>query len=357
MAQVPPEPRVTFPEQTMLSASTILFTLLVTKSQKGQPKPPKSQPPPIQVPWQGPKRLIQMGAFELKTTRITSGQGGVSFSASSGNVSGGGASSGPQSLDIADPMVFSAGVADIAKTEFAAFRGFDLIEPAPPGQDGTNSTPPERLPRPQFILNATISDITVRTKSGGIRIGPIGGGKERFSNKVVIEMRFIDPETRVIMVGCKATGEKFSEANTMAVLADSAFGEVPVASFGEFQESPLGEATRAALQDGLKQLCAELMKLGWTSEVIDIQEADGVKTALFEVVEGLKVGDIIESITPGRIIRDPKSGRRLGETKAQILGQLKVTAINGSLVEAIGIDGFVPEVGHIIRPKPTVKQK
>lgn len=309
----------------------------------------KSQAKKPEIKWQGPKRLIQMATFELKASRITNGAGGFSFGAGSGNVSGSGGASGPTSVELAEPLVYAGGVADMAKTVFGAFRGFSILEPEPLPADGTPPPPPpeQALPKPEFLVRATITDLTVRKKSGGLRIGAIGGGKESYINKVVIDMRLVDPATSTIVAVTKAVGEKGSDSNTLALLATDPSGlSQPLVGFGDFKESPLGDATRLALEDGLAKLCAELMKFGWTTTVVDVQDGK----ILCEVVEGVAVGDQMEAIIPGKTVTDPKTGRRIGETKATLLGRVQVTEIEGSLVTATGVDGYTPEVGVVLRP-------
>lgn len=324
---------------SLLVGATLLMGGVQSKSQAKKPE----------IKWQGPKRLIQMASLELKASRITNGAGGFSIGAGSGNVSGSGGASGPASVELAEPQVYAGGVTDMAKTVFGAFRGFSILEPEPIPADGGTAPPPPgpALPKPEFLVRATITDLTVRKKSGGLRIGAIGGGKESYVNKVVIDMRLIDPESSTIVAVTKAVGEKGSDSNTLALLATDPSGlSQPLVGFGDFKESPLGDATRLALEDGLAKLCAELMKFGWTTTVVDVQDGK----ILCEVVEGVAVGDQMEAIIPGKTVTDPKTGRRIGETKATLLGRVQVTEIEGSLVTATGVDGYTPEVGVVLRP-------
>jgi hypothetical protein len=238
-------------------------------------------------------------------------------------------------------------------TEFSNSGGFIVLDVAPPGQSGNSvaqTEPP--LVKPQYWVRAAVTELTVRSTGGGLKIGGLGASRDNFINKVVMDVRLIDPSTSAVIESVKASGQKGSKANFLHALAKDGSGqEIPVLGVQDIEGSPLGEASRLAIRDAIKQLTAKLAKHPWTATMTMPVTEDSKLVCYLTVGPecGLKVGTILEAFTPGQEVKDPDTGRILGRTKPTVHGLVRVWSTDGDLVSVETVGGWEMKPGMLVR--------
>ena len=120
--------------------------------------------------------------------------------------------------------------------------------------------------------------------------------------------------------------------------------------------SPLGQAARKAIIEGVRLICERMEKIPWQGKVARIV-GEGDATILYlsagqEV--GLKEGDVLELYRPGETILDPDTklvlGQTEGKTLGKTLGKCRITRVlDKNLSTAKRIEGNELEVGDQVR--------
>lgn len=110
--------------------------------------------------------------------------------------------------------------------------------------------------------------------------------------EVIIDLRLVDPSTSELIYSSKGSG-KASQTGVSADLTkdDKAW------SAGGTTATPLGQASRDALQEAVKALLAGMPKIAWTGRVIDaVQEK--FSTAKITKGDGIKRGLVLRFKAP-----------------------------------------------------------
>lgn len=307
---------------------------------------------------QAVSRVVAVDSFTIKCSTVSSGGGAGSFgvSAGSGNTSLGGGASGPEPLEISDPASFGAGLAERLKSELTNAQFWTVVDrPATADPNATLGTPPAEEPaegneflKPQFLIRATAIDMNVSSAKGGLNVGILGGGQKEVRNKVVIDLKLVDPKTLVILESVRGTGTKSTKSNFLAAFAKE---DVEIFGWQQFKESPLSEAADLAIKDGVKKLGDKLAKYPWEATIAAVT-TENKKPAYYLSVgkeSGLKVGQELELFIPGEPIKDAKSGKVLGKTRPKIIGKVRVVDADSELIVVEPLDQVVIEVGQSVR--------
>lgn len=306
-------------------------------------------PPPKPVV-QGPPRLVQVESFTIKCSRVSSGTG-ASLSLTGGNTTATGSGTGPAALDLTDPVGLAKGLQEVLESALADSPIWAVVKALEQDAGGTamGAPPsPEEGPslKPQFLIRATITDLNVSSKGGGLNISGIGGSQNKIRNRVVLDLKLIDPATTIVVETVKGQGVKETKHNFLGTFDDN---DDPSFGWKEFQESPLAEACDLAIKDGLKRLEEKLAKYPWMAEIVAVRE-DGAYINVGPN-SGLATGQILEVVEIGEPIVDAKSGRVLGSGKVKVLGTAKVVEADSDLVVLEAVDGLVLKPGQKVRLK------
>jgi len=179
------------------------------------------------------------------------------------------------------------------------------------------------------------SDIPV---AGGIRIG---GGKKKVEARLVIDSRIYDVQTSQITNSVQ--GEGSVERSSSHIGLDS---EVLDVSTEGFNDTPLGEATRAAVQEVVANLIAELGDQPWQGSVVTVRDGQVYINAGSE--SGMQMGDVLEVSRVGEELVDPETGLNLGQIE-DTLGRLEVTSVQEKFSIARKASEFSCDRGDIVR--------
>lgn len=329
--------------KTLWKRSLVVALALATLS--AVPAGAEQQKAKAEPPLVGPKRLVSIASFTVKLAK-SGGGGGFSVGGGFNNASGT-TSNQLGTIEVADPVTFSAGLTEMLITALAESPGFTVVDiPAPTPSDqiipptDPATQPPAMATTPQFHIVATLTELSCRKRAGGISVGGLGGDRSDYENKVSIDMRLVDPLTGIVTDSVKAVGSKTSKSHLFRADAfkyDSLLNlETKILSltYGDFADCPLGEACRNALADGVKKLIAKASARPWEAAVIRIETSEELPEIYLNVDKdcGLKVGDKLELLIAGEPITDQKSGRIVGKTRPKKLGEAEVFLIEDNVI-------------------------
>ena len=322
-----------------------------------QKAPQKPIAPPQMI---GPKRTIVVDSVDVKCASVTNGVGSGgsgSINIFGGNNSVSGGATVPVAVPINDPNGFGSGLAEMMITALDQSKGFVVLDRPKVAVDpnigaaGVQPPPPTEIKPgdlPQLLIRASVTDLTVSSRTGGINLGALGGKRDEFTNKVVMDMRLVDPVSNLVLETVRCSGQKSSKSDTLGLYAKD---DTKLFGYDQFASSPLGEATRLALEDGVKKLMAKLAKYPWQAVIVDVVEESDGSVAYLNVGEdcGLRVGDVLEAIREGKDLVDPATGRLLGKSRATVLGRVTVVSVDGVSVRVKAVGELKAEAGMVVR--------
>jgi hypothetical protein len=182
------------------------------------------------------------------------------------------------------------------------------------------------------------------TGGNGILGSVLGASHSSSTATVVLDIKIFDPSTGVIIDSVTGTGKVKSSATSLNInYSNMQFGG------SNYQQSPLGDATRKAIADCVKQICSRMDKLPWEARVAEL-EADG--SALYinaGETMGVKPGDEFDVFHPGRDIIDPETKLSIGRTKDTKCGHVKVDTVTPGLAIAKVTDGTGFAINDVVR--------
>lgn len=186
----------------------------------------------------------------------------------------------------------------------------------------------------QFLIYGVVTEFGAEDKGGGFSIGGTGGGfgnlfsgalsRQSASGSVAIDIRIVDTTTGRII-------DSYSAKERIKSSGWDVSGGYQAISLGtnQFNQTPLGEASRRAITKVVQFIARKAQKTAWTGRVVDIGGDEMIYiNAGFN--SGIKVGNnfIIERIT--KALTDPETGEVLSNRK-KVVGYLQVTAVEEKL--------------------------
>ena len=158
---------------------------------------------------------------------------------------------------------------------------------------------------------------------------------------VGIDTRIYDSKTSEILASTVARGTAVSSGADVKIS-----GHAMDASAAGFKTTPLGRASREAIDGAVKFIIAKLGDAPWEARVI---RADGADIYLNAGAENdIKVGEQFNIYRAGEALIDPASGTRLG-TPDKLIGMIVVKAVKPKYSVAAMVSGEKPERNDVVR--------
>jgi len=158
---------------------------------------------------------------------------------------------------------------------------------------------------------------------------------------VGIDTRIYDTKTSEVLASTVARGTATSSGADMKVS-----GRKMDASAAGFMSTPLGRASREAIDGTVQFIIASLGNAPWEARVI---RADGDDIYLNAGEENsMKVGERFNLYRAGEALIDPASGTKLG-TPDKLIGTIVVKAVKPKYSVAAMVSGEKPERNDIVR--------
>lgn len=226
---------------------------------------------------------------------------------------------------------------------------------AAPGPIAFGSTAPEvgaptgRLIDAQMLIAGSVTEFEQAAKGGGMSIG-VGGmfsgasmGRKVVEGHLGMDIRLIDTTTGQVLVS-KHVEARVPESNVSVTL------NVRDVNFGgeNFKKTPLGKATREAIEKAVDLIIQEMEVVPWTGRVADLMENQVLVNAGKDM--GLQPGMIFTVSSIVKEVIDPASGVSLGVIEAP-RGEIKVEQVQEKFSIASLVAGTLPKKGDLLRLK------
>jgi curli biogenesis system outer membrane secretion channel CsgG len=184
----------------------------------------------------------------------------------------------------------------------------------------------------QLLIMGSVTEFGQNNSGGGFSIGfagsDLGGAISPQWSKgyVAIDVRIVDATTGQV-VKSYTVREKIKSSALAGNINFKGF------SFGgnKFNSTPIGEATRRAINEIAQRFATEAASVKWTGRVVDAELGEIYLNAGSN--SNIHVGDSFKVYRITKTLTDPTTGELLGQRKRQI-GTLEITEVQEKL--AIG---------------------
>lgn len=166
---------------------------------------------------------------------------------------------------------------------------------------------------------------------------------DRVTAEVIIDLRLIDASTGEVLMSHKGVGK----ASQTGIAADLVKDEKNY-SGSTTLTTPLGQASRQAIQNSVAGLLVGLPKVRWGGRVVDVRE--GVIYLNAGVDQGMRVGMELEVYEQQPALVDPETGKNLGAPD-KMIGTIQVVTVLEKFSTAKIVTGEGFSRGNIVRMK------
>jgi curli biogenesis system outer membrane secretion channel CsgG len=224
-------------------------------------------------------------------------------------------------------------------------------QPVSPDAWDSKTVTAGRLMGAQVMIFASVTEmrfgriVTSTQKDNGTAITPgatadivgglLGDATTRRSEAVIaMDIRMVDVSTGQIIDSVRAEGRMSASSKQFDI---KGLGPISLKS-SKFESSPLGQAVRLAIQDGVKKIATRMEAVKWQAKIAAIDTDMNLLYLNVGKDSGLKVGDVLTVRRLGKEIKDPDTGVIIGRVAGKEIGTCKVTQLIDSK-----ITGAVPE--------------
>lgn len=219
--------------------------------------------------------------------------------------------------------------------------------PSYPGS-GT-AGPVGKLIDAQMLIAGSVTEFEQAAKGGGMSIGLAGAfSGARMGRKVVeghigMDIRLVDTTSGQVLIS-KRVEARVPESDVSVTLS------VRDVNFDgdTFKKTPLGKATRDAIEKAVALIIKEMEVVPWTGRVADLMENQVLVNAGRDM--GLQPGMIFIVSSIIKEVIDPATGASLGVIEAP-RGEIQVEQVQDKFSTANVLTGALPKKGDLLRLK------
>lgn len=171
----------------------------------------------------------------------------------------------------------------------------------------------------------------------------LDAGVERVSASVSIDLRLIDAITGEVIASIKGDGSASQQGVTTHLTRDEKKYDGSVAL-----STPLGKASRDAIQKSVAGILENIPKLKWSARVIDFR--DGVVYVNAGAALGMSKGMTLEIFDPQPTLIDPETGRNLGAPD-KLVGEAVIDSVEAQYSTATVLSGSGFKRNQVVRMK------
>lgn len=159
---------------------------------------------------------------------------------------------------------------------------------------------------------------------------------------VGLDCRLYDATTTEVLASTVARGTATAKGADIKYSTEKVEGGA-----GGFMATPLGQASRQAIDQAVAFIVDKVGDAPWEARVIRFQEDQVYLNAGEE--SGVSVGETFGLYRPGESLVDPSSGLDLG-TPDEMIGTIKIKSVKPKYAVAVLVDGEAPKRNDIVRP-------
>ncbi len=189
----------------------------------------------------------------------------------------------------------------------------------------------------QALITGGITEYNYTSSSLGGNVSVfnrVSAGAQQLKAMVALDMRLIDAETGEILASKRGDGTATARTvSAEATISDKDFSTAVAAS------TPLGKATREAIEEIVEAIVEELAGVRWSGRVIDVR--DDLVYINAGSNAGVEQGMEFEVYEEQEALIDPETGLNLGAPE-RFIGSIRVTQVNErfSVAEVAAGGGF-----------------
>ena len=304
-------------------------------------------------PYTGPKKRLAVMDMEVKVTAATTTEPSTT----------GGATT-TTTVSIPPPADFGTGLTEMLTTALVATGRFVVLERKyltdiqfEQQLGASGAVEPESAPKAGKLLGAqamvrgAVTEYTYRrssTSGDASFLKGVGIATSKAQAAVVLDVRLYDAVTSQVIDSVKAEGRAKSSAT--AINVDKADYKM---SASGFSSSPLGQATRQAIERAVAFIVQRMEEIPWEGRIAEVEAEEGSPTVTLYINAGsklgLKEGNRLEVLRPGRAIVDPETRLVIGRTKDKRLGSCRIESLTSDLATAVPEEGDGFQVGDVVR--------
>jgi curli biogenesis system outer membrane secretion channel CsgG len=199
----------------------------------------------------------------------------------------------------------------------------------------------------QVLITGDITQFAYHRSSIGGKLSNIvkglDAGVERVSASVSIDLRLIDAVTGEVIASMKGDGSASQQGVTTHLTKDEKKYDGSIAL-----STPLGKASREAIQNAVTAIIANSPKIKWSARVIDVR--DGVVYVNAGSALGMAKGIALEVFDAQPALVDPETGRSLGAPE-KLVGEVVIDAVEPQFSTAKVVSGTGFKRNQILRIK------
>jgi curli biogenesis system outer membrane secretion channel CsgG len=212
---------------------------------------------------------------------------------------------------------------------------------------------PGKLMGAQVLITGDITSFAFKRSALGGKLTNVfkglNAGVERVTASVSIDLRIIDAVTGEVIASIKGDGDAAQQGVTADLTRDEKKydGSMSVST-------PLGKASRQAIQMAIAGIVANVPKMKWSARVIDFRE--GIVYVNAGTGYGMKPGMSLEIFDPQPALIDPETGRNLGSPD-RLVGEVVIDRVDTEYSTAKVVSGADFRRKQVVRlkgqgPKP-----
>lgn len=204
----------------------------------------------------------------------------------------------------------------------------------------------------QYVVIGAVTEFGVQDKGGGFSIG-VGGsnggnplnallGTKHQEGAVAMDLRVVDTSTTEVVQAVKVR----EPISNTSLNVSTEYRQMTMGG-DEFNNTPLGEATRHAIEKAVAQIVAASERMPWHALLVDYDGKEAVINAGRNA--GVKAGDHFEVMRITQRLTDPATGEFLSARRLH-LGTLDVKSVEDKVSFAAyhGDDPNVPMRGDLV---------
>jgi curli biogenesis system outer membrane secretion channel CsgG len=199
----------------------------------------------------------------------------------------------------------------------------------------------------QVLITGDITQFAYHRSSIGGKLSNIvkglDAGVERVSASVSIDLRLIDAVTGEVIASMKGDGSASQQGVTANLTKDEKNYDGSIAL-----STPLGKASRKAIQSSVAAIIANAPKIKWSARVIDVR--DGIVYVNAGSALGMAKGITLEVFDAQPVLVDPETGRSLGAPE-KLVGEIVIDEVEPQFSTAKVVSGTGFKRNQILRIK------
>ena len=199
----------------------------------------------------------------------------------------------------------------------------------------------------RYLVYGTVNEFEYSKAGGGggVRIGGFRVGANEARAHIGMDVRIVDAVTSEILFSTRSTADA-NRTGFKVGYSGADFG----ADLGTFKKTPLGEATRKAIEDAVAKMVSQFgteaapePAAAWSGTLLVAD--DGTLVIKAGIGEGLKTGDVFTVYRP----KTTKVGNEVLTVGEDKIGKIRLTSVGDAASTAEVVEGGGFKTGDVVK--------